>query len=396
MASDQSAQALAALRQQLVATLRERGLLATDGVEAAFLAVPRHLFLPQVSPEKAYANRAVPIKWDADGLLISSASQPAMIAIMLAQAQLHPDDNVLEIGTATGYNAALMQHIVGAGGTITTIEYDQMLATLAAKNLRRARMSRVHVVHGDGAQGYAPRASYDHIVATVGVWDVPPPWLHQLKPGGSLIVPILVDGVQLSAVFRAEADGTFLSADNRPCSFVYLQGTHAGPSFRQQVGSSSLFILSEYVARIDTARLHALLSHDHEICNLESVLEEADYWYGFQIYLMLNTPADCTFVLYATIEGQTAYGLDSRGLGLITPGSAIFAAYADKGSAHCYGGSDAYLAMQDVLDEWNAQAQPTMQQMRLRLIPKAQGKPDIQRGTLYTRRDHYLHAWMET
>lgn len=394
-AKDNSAQALSTLRQQLVASLKKRGLLDTNGVEAALLAVPRHLFLPQVSPENAYADRAVPIKWDADGLLISSASQPSMMAIMLSQAQLKAGDNVLEIGTATGYNAALMQHMVGNQGHVTSIEYDKTLADIAVKNLRRAHTSRVDVVQGDGAQGYAPRASYDAIVATVGVWDVPAAWFQQLKPRGKVIAPIVVDGVQLSAVFRPQPDGSFLSVDNRPCSFVYLQGSYAGPTFREQVGSSALYILSDQIASIDTVKLHSLLSHDHEVCNLESVLEQTDFWYGFQLYMMLNTPADCTFMLFATIENQTPYGLGGRGLGLITPGSATFVPYAEKGTAHCYGGSDAYLVVQSLLDDWNAIQRPNTKNMQLRLIPKAQGKPDIAHGKVFERRDHYLHAWLE-
>ncbi|MGJ3240744.1 MAG: rRNA adenine N-6-methyltransferase family protein [Anaerolineae bacterium] len=383
------------LWQEMLTSMRRDGVLITPDVEAAFYAVPRHLFLPDVDLETVYSNQAIGLKKDAGGLLTSSSSQPSMMAIMLNQLNLKSGDNVLEIGTATGYNAAIMQHIVGNTGTVTTVEIDKALANQAIENLQRAHASRVTVVHGDGAQGYAPRAAYDHIVSTVGVWDIPSNWLNQLKPQGSVVAPIVIDGIQVSATFRPLSDGSYLSTHNRPCAFVYMLGSHAGPSFRRQIATRPMYIMADQVDRIDTTALHILLSNDHEFCQFERGLELTDYWFGYQIFLMLNASTDYIFFVYAVFDDQTSYDVSGRGIGLFTKSSAALASYHEKALVHCFGGADAFLEMQTVLDHWLVLERPDMNQLRLRLIPKELGAPTIERGKLYERREHYLHAWFE-
>ena len=103
-------------RARLARSLRDSGRTPSPAVQAAFAAVPRHLFVPELTPAAAYADDALVIKYDPDGLPVSSSSQPAMMAIMLEQLGLEPGHRVLEIGTGSGYNAAVLAHIVGPGG----------------------------------------------------------------------------------------------------------------------------------------------------------------------------------------------------------------------------------------------------------------------------------------
>ena len=114
-----------ATAESLIDSLKEARLLDAP-LEAAFRAVPRAAFLPNLTPDQAYKDEAVPVKIDEDGTVLSSSSQPSMMAIMLRQLDLKPEQNVLEIGTGTGYNAALMQHIVGDEGRVTSIEIDSV------------------------------------------------------------------------------------------------------------------------------------------------------------------------------------------------------------------------------------------------------------------------------
>lgn len=379
----------------MLKSMRQEGALTTDGVESAFSAVPRHLFLPNMALEDVYSDKAIGIKTDGAGLLTSSSSQPSMMAIMLNQLQLKTGDNVLEIGTATGYNAAIMQHIVGDSGTVTSIEIDHDLAEQAKINLLRAKSSRVNVVNADGAQGYSPRAGYDHVVSTVGVWDVPSAWLNQLKPQGSVVAPIVIDGVQVSATFKLMPDGTYLSTDNRPCAFVYMLGQNAGPDFRRHIASTPMYILSDDVNQIDTAALHLLLSNDHDYYRFETGLDPSDFWFGYQIFLMLNHSSAYIFFVYAVLDEQKVYNIEGRGIGLFTKSSAALTSYHENGLVHSFAGSDASLEMQNVLDKWQALGEPKTEKLRVRLIPKALGQPEIKRGKIYTRHEHYLHVWFE-
>ena len=122
---------LTGLRERLVAEVLQTSGIGDERIAAALRDVPRHLFLPHLPPEDAYLDDAIVTKRDADGQPISSSSQPAIMAIMLDQLILAPGQRVLEIGAGTGYNAALMRHIVGPQGTVVSVDFDADVADRA-------------------------------------------------------------------------------------------------------------------------------------------------------------------------------------------------------------------------------------------------------------------------
>jgi protein-L-isoaspartate(D-aspartate) O-methyltransferase len=227
---------LARIRERLLARVVSTTGISSDRVAAALRDVPRHLFLPQLPPEAAYRDDAIVTKRDADGQPISSSSQPAIMAIMLDQLDLAPGHRVLEIGAGTGYNAALMRHIVGPEGTVVSVDIDAELAAQARDHLASAGYPDVTVVAADGAEGYLPAAPYDRVIATVGVADLAPPWLDQLGPGGRIVVPLDVRGTQLAVAFERadpagpqEPAGVWRSVSLAPCGFMRMRGPFAGP-----------------------------------------------------------------------------------------------------------------------------------------------------------------------
>jgi len=223
--------AVARRRQRvLVNRLKRQGLRRSPLVEAAFRAVPRHLFLPDVPLETVYRDEAIITKVQ-DGRGISSSSQPAIMAIMLEQLDLAPGLRVLEIGAGTGFNAALVAHIVGPTGHVVTVDIDDDIVVGAREHLAAAGFPEVEVVCGDGGLGYAPSAPYDRIILTVGAWDVPPAWWEQLKPGGRLVLPLSLRGVQLCVAFD-DIDGRLVSASVHGCGFIPLRGAFGGHPIR--------------------------------------------------------------------------------------------------------------------------------------------------------------------
>jgi protein-L-isoaspartate(D-aspartate) O-methyltransferase len=231
---------LARLRERLAARVITANGIGSTAVAAALRDVPRHLFLPGLPPESAYRDDAIVTKRDADGQPISSSSQPAIMAIMLDQLDLGPGLRVLEIGAGTGYNAALMSHIVGRAGTVVSVDIDSEVAAQARDHLAGAGYPDVTVVAADGAAGYPPSAPYDRVIATVGVSDLAPPWLDQMSPGGRIVVPLDLRGIQLAVAFehaapespegpRETAGGHWRSASLTPCGFMRMRGPLAGP-----------------------------------------------------------------------------------------------------------------------------------------------------------------------
>ncbi len=213
------------LRERLVALLRAQGVLHDAAVERALLAVPRHLFLPESSPAEAYADIAVATHWE-DGLAVSSASQPAIVAFMLEQSQIAPGMRVLEIGAGTGYNAALLSELVGPNGSVTTIDIDPQITSEASAHLAAAGYPSAHVVTGDGAVGWPLGAPYDRIELTVGASDIAPAWFAQLAEGGLLTLPLWVGASDVSVAFR-KSDGALVSESLTPCGFMRLRGQEA-------------------------------------------------------------------------------------------------------------------------------------------------------------------------
>jgi protein-L-isoaspartate(D-aspartate) O-methyltransferase len=221
-------------RTRLVDELRASGRLTSRPVEAAFRAVPRHVFLPQIVPaSQAYQDEAVVIKTDEGGLPVSSSSQPAIMAIMLEQLGVAEGQRVLEIGTGTGYNAALMTRLVGPAGSVVTVDIDPDLANRARANLVAAGYPDVIVICGDGGFGAPEFAPYDRIIVTAGASDLAPAWLAQLGPGGRIALPLSLRGLQLCIALERSGSGGGLgwrSLAACRCGFIRMAGSYAEPT----------------------------------------------------------------------------------------------------------------------------------------------------------------------
>ncbi|MFE3785914.1 methyltransferase domain-containing protein [Amycolatopsis sp. NPDC059090] len=177
------------------------------------------------APVITQINLGKPRVDDGENFPSSSSSQPSMVADMLAALDPQPGERVLEIGTGTGWNAALLAHLVGPAGHVTTIEVDPGLADSARHALAAADVA-AEVVTGDGAAGWPEAAPYDRIISTAPVRElVPPAWLAQLRPGGRLVTPWGTDygdGALLS--LDLDVDGTATGRFSGNLAFTRLCG----------------------------------------------------------------------------------------------------------------------------------------------------------------------------
>ena len=168
-------------RQRMVEQQLKRRGITDPRVLAAMARVPRHAFVPRVAEPVAYADAALPIGHG------QSISQPYIVALMAEAARIGPEDRVLEIGTGSGYGAAVLACLAKE---VYSIEREQQLLEEARERLAALEFHNVHLRCGDGTQGWPEHAPYDAILVTAAAPAVPPPLMAQLAEGGRLVIPI--------------------------------------------------------------------------------------------------------------------------------------------------------------------------------------------------------------
>lgn len=221
----------ALLRESLVSEMRRNGSLADAAVARAFQTVPRHRFVPEASLSEAYEDRAISIKSEGAETL-ASISQPSMLGRMLELAAIAPGNRVLEIGTGSGYNAALVAELAGPRGLVVSIDVDADLIARARSMLHECGYENVRVVHADGHAGFAPDAPYDRIVISARAGDIAPAWWEQLKEDGRIVVPLDIGlGAEYAVGFVREGNELH-SIGVVHCLFVPLRGEEQFASAR--------------------------------------------------------------------------------------------------------------------------------------------------------------------
>jgi protein-L-isoaspartate(D-aspartate) O-methyltransferase len=229
--------------RDLVRLLIDKGVLTDPRIAEAMAAVPRARFVPENRRDEAYTDKVLVTKWDDAGVAISSASQPAMVAIMLEQLRVEPGHSVLEIGAGTGYNAALLACLATE---VITVDIDDDIARRARERLTGVPNADVRT--GDGWAGAPDRAPYDRIELTIGTSDISPAWRDQLADGGLLVLPLwLRVGVQLSVALRRDGD-VLRSESVYDCGFQRLRGPHSGPEGFVPVGGGDFVVLDDAAA----------------------------------------------------------------------------------------------------------------------------------------------------
>lgn len=184
--------------------LRKRGI-KDERLLAVMEAIPRHLFVPECQQEHAYADSPLPI--DAN----QTISQPYMVARMTELLELKETSRVLEVGTGSGYQTAVLAELAGH---VWTVERIPALARRAERLLRELGYSHVHVITGDGSAGLDEGAPYDAIIVTAAAPCVPDPLLQQLAADGRMVIPVTAGHVQELRLIERLADTHAASGDS--------------------------------------------------------------------------------------------------------------------------------------------------------------------------------------
>jgi protein-L-isoaspartate(D-aspartate) O-methyltransferase len=206
----------AAERGRMVEEQLLRRDISDERVLAAMRDVPRHRFIAREHRHLAYSDCPLPIGQS------QTISQPYIVALMTQMLRLQGDENVLEIGTGSGYQAAVLGHLARQ---VHTVERHKRLANRAARLLESLGITNVHVHVGDGTLGWPDGAPYDRILATAAAPKAPKPLLDQLADGGCLILPVGSRGGQYLERWTRQGD-EFRKERGVPVAFVPMLGQH--------------------------------------------------------------------------------------------------------------------------------------------------------------------------
>jgi len=323
----QGSDGASALRQSLAEHLKNNRRLRTPAVEAAFRAVPRHLFLPEVPVEDAYRDEPFVTK-RLDDIPVSSSSQPSIMATMLEQLGLEPGHRVLEIGAGTGYNAALMAQIVGGAGQVDTVEIDEDIAAAAREHLKAAGFAQVTVVCGDGSHGFAGGAPYDRIILTAGSEDIAPAWREQMRAGGRIVLPLTIRGAQKTVAFESAGDH-LASVSVFDCGFMMLRGAFAETLVIVKLGPEpGLHLIANESAQLDADAVYRSLIGSFSDRPTGVHATPMELWARLSLWLALREPGLCRlWVRNERLEGAGVPGLlPLRGKGEWASASALTSA----------------------------------------------------------------------
>jgi protein-L-isoaspartate(D-aspartate) O-methyltransferase len=212
-------------REQMVRTVESHAVAATralgrdhimPNVLRVMRTVPRHEFVPTNLRDEAYADRPVPIGYG------QTISQPFIVALMTDLLNIQPIDVVLEIGTGSGYQAAVLAHLARQ---VYSIEIIPGLVESAADRLQRLGYSNVSTRLGDGYYGWAEAAPFDAIIVTAAASHIPPPLIGQLRPGGRMVIPVGASfALQYLVLVEVDAEGRTKTRQLLPVRFVPLTG----------------------------------------------------------------------------------------------------------------------------------------------------------------------------
>ncbi len=375
----------------MISVMREQDQLFTSEIEQALSKVERHRFIPAiylpkddalvkhvVDPEDpdeqllAEVYKNTPLVIDAKGdKVISTSSQPGVMAMMLKAIDLKKGMRVLEIGTGSGYNAAVMSEITCSGKVVFTTEVLKDVGDTAKDNLVRAGLKDVNVIICDGGKGYADGAPYDAVIVTCSASTITSSWIDQLKIGGRLSAPLATRGMETLIAMSKTADGVLKGVPTHFVRFIKFD-------------SVDTTISHDYMVSSERASLSRLIrKHAVENGGLTKKFAgmERKELLSFQFFMALDSEHAICFYDVEQENQPRSYGLWNKSIN----DGGIVLMQGDKVISH--GNSKVTDEFALHFDRWKALRKPGLDQYEMEFSNSAAEKPLKENEWLIKRKD---------
>lgn len=370
------------LRRQYVESMQRRKVIRSPAIRQAFLDVPRETFVPEIAAEKGLSYvynewAALVTKKNQYGVPMSSSTQPNLMARMLEALDIKPGHRVLEIGAGTGYNAALLSHLVGSKGKVVSVDIDPEVAGQAKQHLAAAGF-KARVFVGDGREGWTSEAPFDRIILSAHAKTVPTDLLDQLAPDGLLQIPLLLGPSAIAQViptFAKTGTASLTSIDVIDGGFMALRDDAEGLAmppdfyvvaydFVKGKGRSIASLWGPGIARAQPSKRAQLLRMVLE----EKPLAPLDFRAGNGLFMYMTLAAEDNLIGGWLVTRREVIGViegDPPGLAVMpvrnTKSGVLMSQLLLRGS------QDAERLLRRIIGEWRALGEPAPTSLHLRV-----------------------------
>lgn len=364
-------------RNLLVDHLLESGFIRDKKTEDAFRKVPRHLFLPGIELQEAYSNGSIITK-QLGIEPVSSSTAPSLVASMLELLQVEKGMKVLEIGTGTGYNVALLAELVGDEGKVFSVDIDIETIQEAQKNLVSADYKKIIIECANGAKGLPEHSLYDRIIMTCSVRNIPKPLVDQLREGGIIVLPIWFNGTQLSPALKKDSDGNLIGLSTTLGGFMEMRSKTFQEMQAEQKGTGELLISSEHAELFPEEKLKPFLLQyvpEERELPVEGILPPRGS--SFFIFAALHEKKSVELFLE---ENTPKFGFGDSAAGIVDLNNNSACLISKDNRVFVYGNPSAYQRVVRLAEEWERLKRPDVKRMQVFAFLNSQ--PTLERSDL--------------
>lgn len=343
--------------QKLVDSLVRQKIIHKIEIEKAFRKVRRDFFLPKFSLKEVYSDGSVITK-SAGINPLSSSTAPSLMASMLEILDLGPGHKVLEIGTGTGYNAAILAEITSNQNDVYSLDIDKESVLEATYNLNKAGYHHLHLLCRDANKGWPEKVKFDRIIFTASVKKIPPRVINQLKIGGVVVLPLWINGTQITPALIKKKDGTLVSQSATIGGFMPLRRKNINQIINHpdsNILKENILICSEQPKYFNYAKLVKLLKTKPKIIKPDFkglTLPRAANFFRF-----LATQETKTVEIFIEKPIPGLY-LHKSAAGIIDLARGSGCLFLENNLIHCYGKDLSYQKILKLYQKWISLGSP--------------------------------------